>query len=137
MSVQVDKCCFCVRLSNFAIVLGCLGAFMSLTIVLVVGSFLLNYDILTTSFHQKGTFESVQLATFLQKYKNGKPMSPLTKQCCALQCACLFSLAVLLNFSFFFFSCDYNSHIIYRPPSRQLHKFTISCVRYYSCEFTL
>lgn len=69
--VQVEKFCFCIKLSNFAIVLGCLGSFTSLTLVLMVGGFLINYDSLAVSFHQKG---NAQLSTFLEKWKNGRKL---------------------------------------------------------------
>lgn len=70
--VKVEKCCFCVRLSNFAIIIGCFGAFLSLILIILVGSFLLTYDNLVTILHKKGDFDSVQVSTFLEKYKNSK-----------------------------------------------------------------
>ncbi|KAG5679402.1 hypothetical protein PVAND_008970 [Polypedilum vanderplanki] len=68
--MKVKKFCWCVRLSNFAIVIGCLGAFMSLFLVLLIGGFLLNYDSITTSIREKGDYDNVNLAMFLEKWKN-------------------------------------------------------------------
>ncbi|CAG9799536.1 unnamed protein product [Chironomus riparius] len=68
--IKVQKCCMCVRLSTFSIVLGCTYSFLSITIVLIIGSFLLNYDNLMSSFYEKEDFDSVRIATFLEKWKN-------------------------------------------------------------------
>lgn len=69
--IKVEKCCLCVRLSNFAIILGSIYSFLSITLVLIIGSFLLNYDNLIISFYDKGDFDSVRIGTFLEKWKNG------------------------------------------------------------------
>jgi hypothetical protein len=70
--VKVKKCCFCVQLSNFAIIMGCFEAFVSLILIIVVGSFLLTYAGLVETLHKKGDFDSVQISSFLEKYKNSE-----------------------------------------------------------------
>lgn len=77
--VKVEKCCFCIRLSNFAIVLGSFGAFVSLSLILIVGVIILNYDSIAASLYEKGNYEngSIQLANFMRKWKNGEKLNTL------------------------------------------------------------
>lgn len=72
--VTVEKCCLCVRLSNGGIVLGSIGAFTSLVLVIVVGGFTLNYDSYVMQAYEKGQTDtdSQKLASFLETYKSSE-----------------------------------------------------------------
>lgn len=72
--VKVDKCCLCVRLSNGGIILGSIGAFTSLVLVIVVGGFALNYDNYVQQAYEKGQIDadSHKLAAFLETYKTSE-----------------------------------------------------------------
>lgn len=119
--IKVEKCCLCVRLSNFAIILGSIYSFLSITLVLIIGSFLLNYDNLTTSFYEKEDFDSVRIATFLEKWKNGKGYYFWN----------WLNLIKILSLSR---SCGYDPNYLYKSSSIKFHELIITCVWNNSCK---
>jgi hypothetical protein len=73
--VSVGKCCLCLRLSTGGIILGSFGAFSSLLLVMVIGSFLLSYDNFVAQSYAKGSRgddDGKKIAIFLETYKNGE-----------------------------------------------------------------
>lgn len=73
------KCCLCIKLSNGGIVLGSIGAFTSLVLVIVIGGVVLNYDNYVLQSYEKGQndSDSYKLAQFLESYKNSEDLFPL------------------------------------------------------------